>query len=1369
MDDFLILIQTQLDKAALKGTSENLDQLRKDFAELRIKPVIDQQALSNIVKQLESITGKKITISNIATNTNQINKTGKQIASDINKTIQNNLNIDTVVTNALKKMSQLSGRDSNIIFANRLNSVSESLKNNQELMELFNKAVSQSFNISSLDNLVSILRESQNEMLSTEEIAKQFNATISSQFTTTIPASQKIRTNIFEVCRAFQQFNNETKNIGDQTSGKNFFNWLSKNASQAQKDIFKISEGFRSFESVLNGLSVNNGNLFNYSTTLGLDTLNYNTNEIEKLLQSESKLISESDHAEKELQELRDVLISTFAINTSSDGTLSVTLDQLQRIAAQCPQAKKYIDEINSSLVQITQNELNISDSSTSSTNKVIQNEEKKQQAYQQTAKTQTTANNQNLDLNDNTKKIEQFKQSLAELGTVDSKYVDKLSDRFGKLDIQIQSINASLSEVAVHEKGEYMGTKEILSSTLQGIDKYGQAITLTEQWDLTNHEFVKSLDAVGASFQDVQKHVTTYQTKLNDFKTKYSNANVDYSGFEKVLSDFQKGIGTVDDLKLSFNQLENSAKLGVQSLKSQSSSFDPIQQALNNMRDMPSMLKTLEASMSEVKDKTSLAGISVKDLTDKYNALQSEMSQNDGKVPLTEKWTSDYRELMSTVTSATKQVEALKKAEASDNSQATKQANYYSSILVSYRQMYDIKKKLLTAGEEESKVLAEQRRSLSISIASNYKQLNKQGLIDKDWQSQVDALKKSLDYGLRIAEAHQKDIIANKEASKIAKETAQAEKERLATLEKQRAATANAAKAKARESSQQELTQQKEINAILSKQQSVYKEIWDINKQITSLDPDKNQNQINALKEKKKYYQDIYLSAQKELQAYNNISVSQEHLNSLTEIRKKAQAEISVAVAKQNETLANKIQLSIETNEYESKVESLIAKTQQWTDVNGDARISTTNLSVALNELATASEAYANNPTEATQKRLIESGEKLDAEYKKITNSVRSMNAEMAKDSSIISLHNKVADFMSKNSKAVKYSGEFKRIFNETAQGAELTRQQVAKLNQEFNNAVVSARQAGKLGKTFFQTLREGMSSFSYWTSSTFLVMKAIQSVKGGISTVKALDTALVDLKKTTTMTASELEDFYYSSNKVAKQMGVTTEEIINQASAWSRLGFSSGEAATKMAKLSSQFASISPGMDVDEATTSLVSMIRAYDVEVDDVLDGIMSRINEVGNKFGTSNAEIAEGLRKSSAAMAAVGGTIESNIALFTGAQEIVQDASQVGNAIRSIALRVRSYDEETEEFSEDLANIKGEVIDLTKVASNNGQGISLFTDSSQTEYKDLVQYLGEISDIWNEIDAKSQNELLNKLFGKNRANTSNIICPYVQKCA
>ena len=451
----------------------------------------------------------------------------------------------------------------------------------------------------------------------------------------------------------------------------------------------------------------------------------------------------------------------------------------------------------------------------------------------------------------------------------------------------------------------------------------------------------------------------------------------------------------------------------------------------------------------------------------------------------------------------------------------------------------------------------------------------------------------------------------------------------------------------------------------------------------------------------------------------------------------------------------ANKIQLSIETGGYESKVESLIARTRQWTDVNGNARISTTALSTALDNLGNASKALSNNNTVENQKVLIAAEKELDVQIKKVTSSVRTMNADLAKDTAVASLHNRVQDFMGKNGKAVKsFGAELKKILNETAQGAEVSKTKLAQLEQSFGNIGVAARNAGKLGKTFFQTLREGMSSFSYWTSSTFLVMKAIQSVKGGLGTVKALDTALVDLKKTTTMTNSELEDFYYSSNKVAKQMGVTTEEIINQAAAWSRLGYSSAEAASKMAKYSSMFASISPGMNVDTATDGLVSVMKAFDIgndNPDDVLDGIMSKINIIGNTAATSNAEIVNMLTRSSSAMKEANNTLEETIALETAAVEITRDDASVGTAFKTVAMRIRGYDEETEEFIGNVEELSGEIANLTKTASTPG-GISLFVDDAKTEYKSTYQLLKEISEIYNQLNDKDQAGLLEALAGK-----------------
>lgn len=452
-----------------------------------------------------------------------------------------------------------------------------------------------------------------------------------------------------------------------------------------------------------------------------------------------------------------------------------------------------------------------------------------------------------------------------------------------------------------------------------------------------------------------------------------------------------------------------------------------------------------------------------------------------------------------------------------------------------------------------------------------------------------------------------------------------------------------------------------------------------------------------------------------------------------------------------------NKIQFQIETNGYESKIESLISRTRQWTDEAGNARISTKELSSAFDNLKAASNTLSNNNTVANQKALITAEKELDAQIKKVTSSIKIMNAQYAKDSTIASLHQKIQEFYDKNGAAHrKWGVQLKQMLAETASGATLTNQKVREIESSFIQVGNAARSAGRLGKSWFQTLREGMQSFSYWTSSTFLVMKGIQSIKGGLSTVKALDTALVDLKKTTTMTNSELEKFYYDSNKVAKQMGVTTEEIIKQAAAWSRLGFSSKDMATKMAKYSSMFASISPGLNLDSATDGLVSTMKAFSIgldNADEVVDGIMSKINIIGNSKALNNSDIVDFLTRSSSALASANNSIEESIAMGEAIVEITRDAAGAGQVMKTTSMRIRGYDEELESYTEDLENLKGEIADLTKTAKTPG-GISLFTDETKETYKSTYKILEEISEIWNDLTDKNQ---------------ANNICLYVQKCA
>lgn len=168
-----------------------------------------------------------------------------------------------------------------------------------------------------------------------------------------------------------------------------------------------------------------------------------------------------------------------------------------------------------------------------------------------------------------------------------------------------------------------------------------------------------------------------------------------------------------------------------------------------------------------------------------------------------------------------------------------------------------------------------------------------------------------------------------------------------------------------------------------------------------------------------------------------------------------------------------------------------------------------------------------------------------------------------------------------------------------------------------KIENAEIAAGRAGKSLWDIFKT----KSTYGFiGQMQSYLSMYVgfygmINGVKKAVSTIIELDTALVDLKKTTAMNENQLENFYYDSNNVAKQMGVTTKEIIDQASAWSRLGYNTAEASTEMAKLSSQFASISPGMSVDESQSGLVSIMKAWSINPDQVKSEIMDPINKLG----------------------------------------------------------------------------------------------------------------------------------------------------------
>ena len=123
----------------------------------------------------------------------------------------------------------------------------------------------------------------------------------------------------------------------------------------------------------------------------------------------------------------------------------------------------------------------------------------------------------------------------------------------------------------------------------------------------------------------------------------------------------------------------------------------------------------------------------------------------------------------------------------------------------------------------------------------------------------------------------------------------------------------------------------------------------------------------------------------------------------------------------------------------------------------------------------------------------------------------------------------------------------------------------------------------------------------------------------------------------------------------------------------------------------------------------------------------------------------------LTRSSAAMKAANNTLEETIALESAAVQITRNAETTGTAFRTVSMRIRGLDEETEEALEDYEELKGKIADLTKTDVTPG-GVSLFTDETKQTYKSTYQFLKDIAAIWDRLSDRNQAGLLEAIAGK-----------------
>lgn len=245
----------------------------------------------------------------------------------------------------------------------------------------------------------------------------------------------------------------------------------------------------------------------------------------------------------------------------------------------------------------------------------------------------------------------------------------------------------------------------------------------------------------------------------------------------------------------------------------------------------------------------------------------------------------------------------------------------------------------------------------------------------------------------------------------------------------------------------------------------------------------------------------------------------------------------------------------------------------------------------------------------------------------------------------------------------------------------------------------------------------------------------KFLSAISPAIDYVRELDASLTDLKQATGASDEELKQLFIDSENIAKGLNTTTKEIINQTTWWKNLGYNIKDAQT-LAKNTSILSALSPGLGTEKAASSLLNTIKAFELEPDNSLDSVISKINITGQNSGLSNTGITDILSQTSSAMAEAGNTLDETIALGASAMKITGSADTASDILNNITGNIQD---------------NGPVIsELTKTPVMP-DGISLFTDETNETYKTTYRILSDIASVWEQLDSGSQAEIISTVSG------------------
>lgn len=411
-------------------------------------------------------------------------------------------------------------------------------------------------------------------------------------------------------------------------------------------------------------------------------------------------------------------------------------------------------------------------------------------------------------------------------------------------------------------------------------------------------------------------------------------------------------------------------------------------------------------------------------------------------------------------------------------------------------------------------------------------------------------------------------------------------------------------------------------------------------------------------------------------------------------------------------------------------------------------------NLKTSLDTATTKQEIH--NLAKQLQSVLKKNGisidvSKITSTFNQITREIKSAN-KAADSLRVNDTVTKLNEQLRKNS---AYSADAKRQVASWINELETTtvaESRLKEINSEMRELHSNMAKAGRIGKSFKETFTSSAKSFAEWTFSSGAVMEIVQSARHMVDAVYDIDTAMTNLYKVTDETDERYNSFLNNACDNAERLGRTVSSLVEQTANWSKLGYSLDE-AEKLAEISSIYANVGEVSD-DTAVSDMVTAMKAFNIEASDAIT-IVDRLNALGNTYATSASALGNGLTNAASSLALAGNSIDETLAMITAMTEITQDASESGNALKILSMRLRGMKGALEELGEESDGLESISKIQTQILNLTGGKVNIFNDVGN--YKSTYEIMKGISEVWTEISQTDQAELLEIIAGKQRGNS------------